>query len=581
LFEMYQKLNMFYSSLAVHLISSHRNTYNQVFIRATRQSMQTRPLLRLFHTCSGSLEVNIRRQLFHLTSIWTLQSDRFSTTDHNCNGKAMQQQQHNNNNNNHYQCLDMTNVNPHILEMEYAVRGPLVTRATEIEKELSKGVEKPFKTVIRANIGDAHAMLQRPVTFIRQVVSGCTYPKLLETDLFPQDVKDRVRRLLTACGGHSVGSYSASVGIETIREDVAKYICERDGGIASNPDNIILSNGASESIRGLLKMFNKCDRSGKLPGIMIPIPQYPLYSATVVEYGMHLIGYYLDEENNWGLNVGELKRALEESRAHCNPVLLCVINPGNPTGQVLTRENIEEVVRFAHENKLFLFADEVYQDNIYEAQSKFHSFKKVLMEMGPPYSSMELASFHSSSKGYMGECGLRGGYAEIVNMDPEILAMYKKSISAKLCPSVLGQIVMDCVVQPPKPGDLSYELFIKEKTEILKTLKEKATKISNAFNSVQGIKCNAVQGAMYAFPRLFLPEKAIQKAKSLGQKPDFYYAMNLLESTGICVVPGSGFGQKEGTYHFRTTILPPPDIFEEMIQRLTAFQKKFLADHGA
>ncbi|KRZ69432.1 Alanine aminotransferase 2, partial [Trichinella papuae] len=551
------------------------------FRSATRQSMQTRPLLRLLNACSGFLvEVNSRhqqRQLFNLASICTFQADHFSTTDHNNNNSKTMQPQHNQ----HGQCLDMTNVNPHILEMEYAVRGPLVTRATEIEKELSQGVEKPFKTVIRANIGDAHAMLQRPVTFIRQVVAGCAHPKLLETDLFPQDVKDRVRRLLAACGGHSVGSYSASVGIETIREDVAKYICERDGGIASNPDNIILSNGASESIRGLLKMFNKCDRSGKLPGIMIPIPQYPLYSATVVEYGMHLIGYYLDEENNWGLNVDELKRAVEESRAHCNPVLLCVINPGNPTGQVLTRENIEEVVRFAHENKLFLFADEVYQDNIYEAQSKFHSFKKVLTEMGPPYSSMELASFHSSSKGYMGECGLRGGYVEIVNMDPEILAMYKKSISAKLCPSVLGQIVMDCVVQPPKPGDSSYELFIKEKTEILKTLKEKAMKISNAFNSVEGIKCNTVQGAMYAFPKIFLPEKAIQKAKSLGQKPDFYYAMNLLESTGICVVPGSGFGQKEGTYHFRTTILPPPDIFEEMIQRLTAFQKKFLADHGA
>ncbi|XP_003372184.1 aminotransferase, classes I and II superfamily [Trichinella spiralis] len=558
-------------------------------IFATRQSMQTRPLLRLFHTCSGSLEVNIRRQLFHLTSTWTLQSDRFSTTDHNCNGKAMQQQQQHNN---HYQCLDMTNVNPHILEMEYAVRGPLVTRATEIEKELSKGVEKPFKTVIRANIGDAHAMLQRPVTFIRQVVSGCAYPKLLETDLFPQDVKDRVRRLLTACGGHSVGSYSASVGIETIREDVAKYICERDGGIASNPDNIILSNGASESIRGLLKMFNKCDQSGKLPGIMIPIPQYPLYSATVVEYGMHLIGYYLDEENNWGLNVGELKRALEESRAHCNPVLLCVINPGNPTGQVLTRENIEEVVRFAHENKLFLFADETtytkHSPNFIPSKKFSWRWDRRTAAWSWPVFILHLKDTWES------ECGLRGGYAEIVNMDPEILAMYKKSISAKLCPSVLGQIVMDCVVQPPKPGDLSYELFIKlyvylcncafdlqEKTEILKTLKEKATKISNAFNSVEGIKCNAVQGAMYAFPRLFLPEKAIQKAKSLGQKPDFYYAMNLLESTGICVVPGSGFGQKEGTFHFRTTILPPPDIFEEMIQRLTAFQKKFLADHGA
>ncbi|KAL1230442.1 Alanine aminotransferase [Trichinella pseudospiralis] len=174
---------------------------------------------------------------------------------------------------------------------------------------------------------------------------------------------------------------------------------------------------------------------------------------------MYLIGYYLDEENNWGLNVDELKRAV--GRIPCSL-------------QVLTRENIEEVVRFAHENKLFLFADEVYQDNIYEAQSKFHSFKKVLTEMGPPYSSMELASFHSSSKGYMGECGLRGGYVEIINMDPEILAVYKKSISAKLCSSVLGQIVMDCVVQPPKPGDSSYELFIKEKTEILKNSKRES-----------------------------------------------------------------------------------------------------------
>lgn len=69
------------------------------------------------------------------------------------------------------------------------------------------------------------------------------------------------------------------------------------------------------------------------------------------------------------------------------------------TGQVLTRENIEKIIKFAYEERLFIFADEVYQDNVYASGSKFHSFKKVMMEMGHPYSSLEVASFFSTSKG--------------------------------------------------------------------------------------------------------------------------------------------------------------------------------------
>ena len=71
------------------------------------------------------------------------------------------------------------------------------------------------------------------------------------------------------------------------------------------------------------------------------------------------IPYFLDESNKWGLNIDELERALEESRAHCDPRALVVINPGNPTGQVLTRANIEDVIRFAHRRRLFMLADEV------------------------------------------------------------------------------------------------------------------------------------------------------------------------------------------------------------------------------
>ena len=107
------------------------------------------------------------------------------------------------------------------------------------------------------------------------------------------------------------------------------------------------------------------------------------------------------------------------------------------------------------------------------------------------------------SVGYMGECGLRGGYTEVVNMDPAVKAMLLKSISAKLCPTVLGQATMDCVVAPPKPGEPSYDLFIKEKTAVLQSLKERAEKIAETFNSMPGVKCNVVQGAMYAFPQVY------------------------------------------------------------------------------
>lgn len=132
---------------------------------------------------------------------------------------------------------------------------------------------------------------------------------------------------------------------------------------------------------------------------MVPIPQYPLYSATIAEFDMEQIGYYLDEGKNWGLDIDELQRAIDEAKKNCAPRAIVIINPGNPTGQVLSKDNIEEVIKFAHRNKLLIFADEVYQDNIYATGSKFFSFKKVLHEMKEPYHSMELASFMSCSKG--------------------------------------------------------------------------------------------------------------------------------------------------------------------------------------
>lgn len=196
----------------------------------------------------------------------------------------------------------------------------------------------------------------------------------------------------------SLGSYSESAGLDVIRKHAAKYIEGRDGGIPSNYQNVILCNGASDGIKSFLKLFNGLI-DGKPSGVMIPIPQYPLYSATLAEFGLEQCGYYLNEDNKWSLDTSELERTLNEARRNCNPRVLVVINPGNPTGQVLSRQNIEDVIKFAYKNRLFLLADEVYQDNIYHKDCSFHSFKKVMTEMGEPYVNMELASFMSISKG--------------------------------------------------------------------------------------------------------------------------------------------------------------------------------------
>jgi alanine transaminase len=101
--------------------------------------------------------------------------------------------------------LTMDNLSSAIKEVQYAVRGRVVIKAGELEKEMKSGAQKPFDRVIRANIGDCHATGQKPITFIRQVMALCSYPELMDSDLFPSDTKERAARMLKSCGGGSVG----------------------------------------------------------------------------------------------------------------------------------------------------------------------------------------------------------------------------------------------------------------------------------------------------------------------------------------------------------------------------------------
>lgn len=115
---------------------------------------------------------------------------------------------------------------------------------------------------------------------------------------------------------------------------------------------------------------------------------------------------------------------------------------------------------------------------------------------------------------------------------------------------------------------------------MLAELAAKAKLTEQVFNEAPGIRCNPVQGAMYSFPQVQLPLKAVQRAQELGLAPDMFFCLCLLEETGICVVPGSGFGQQEGTYHFRMTILPPMEKLRLLLEKLSHFHAKFTHEYS-
>lgn len=289
------------------------------------------------------------------------------------------------------------------------------------------------------------------------------------------------------------------------------------------------------------------------------------------------VPYLLDESKNWGTDLATIKESCEKAKAEGVDVrAIVIINPGNPTGASLPEEDIRAVLEYARQEKLVVMADEVYQTNVFVGE--FVSFKRVLRQLQKEnpdgkYDCVELASLHSVSKGMVGECGHRGGYFELVGFDEAVQGEIYKFVSIMLCAPVIGQCVVELMVNPPKPGEPSYELYQKEYNAIYDGMKERATALHKAFEQMEGVECGAPQGAMYLFPTITLPPKAAEAAAKEGRQPDEFYCMKLLEATGVCLVPGSGFGQKEGSLHFRTTFLAPGT---EWVGSIVKFHKEFM-----
>ncbi len=470
--------------------------------------------------------------------------------------------------------ISKQNLNSRLLRAEYAVRGPIVQRAQELEAAGRK--------ITYCNIGNPQALKQKPLTCLRQTLCLVEYPVLLDTpaaiENFPGDIVKRVKDIL-ARHPHGTGAYTQSAGIPFVRKAVADFIAKRDG-IKVDPTRVIMTDGASKGVQAVLTALIKNENDG----FMIPIPQYPLYSASLTLLGGKAIGYYLDESNHWQLDETVLTESLTSARKDkINAVGLVVINPGNPTGAVLSRENIKMIIRFAKRHGLSLIADEVYQENVYATGCEFHSFAKIMNEMAE--TEVPLFSLHSTSKGFLGECGHRGGYLEIRNVPDDVHAEFIKLQSISLCANVPGQLTTYLMVSPPQPGDESYDTYVRERDGILNDLKNKAEILGEGISKIPGMSVDIPQGAMYAFVRFEIPEPdgvdlkvmTPEEKSAWMKKRDAEYCLALLEQTGICVVPGSGFGQLPGTLHFRTTFLPPRDEIKDLVVKLKEFHEAYVA----
>lgn len=466
------------------------------------------------------------------------------------------------------------NMNQNLRAMEYAVRGEVVMRADELAAQGRK--------ILLTNIGNPHSVGQKPISFFRQVLSLCDLPPHLGIDhpaasqMFPQDALERARFFHKVVGQSGTGAYTNSQGLSGVRELVADFIAERDGH-PSSPNDIFLTNGASAAIELTLNALI----AGENDAIMVPIPQYPIYSALITRLGGTRIGYELEEETGWRITKEELETQMQDARAQNKNVRgMVLINPGNPTGQVLDRSDLEMVAKFCAENGIVLMADEVYQRNVYPADQEFISAKKVVTET-PGCEKVELISYHSTSKGLIGECGRRGGYMEMINIDPYVRSQVLKLASSGLCAGVAGQLMMGLMVSPPKPGDESYESFKAEEDSIFQGLGRRAMKLVDGLNKIPGIECQRASGAMYAFPRVEVPEGAKKVAANNGQTADTLYALSLLDETGICVVPASGFGQKDGRVGFRTTFLPGDEELDEAITMFKEHHMQFCEKYSS
>jgi alanine-synthesizing transaminase len=329
--------------------------------------------------------------------------------------------------------------------------------------------------------------------------------------------------------------YSPSSGVP---EAVAAIEAEaRTKGISAIQD-VFITTGGSEAIDlAIAALIEPGDN------ILTPQPGYPLYQATITKYVGEVNPYRLDEANAWQPDVADMRaRINDRTRA------IVLINPGNPTGTVVSTEILKEIIALADEHNLLLLVDEIYDKLLLDGRQH--------VSVAALAGDVPVVTFGGISKSHQVP-GLRIGWG-IVSGPEEAVTDYIEAINKFLRARLSANHPAQCAV----PGALT-EGGLSHLPGVIEKLTRRRDLTVDMLNAIDGIDCVTPEAAFYAFPKLDIA------------RPDSEFATELLRATGVVVVPGSGFGQDEGTAHFRVVYLATEDRLEDAYRRIDQFMKGF------
>lgn len=328
--------------------------------------------------------------------------------------------------------------------------------------------------------------------------------------------------------------YSPSSGIKAARESIAK---EAERKKITNIQDIFVTTGASEAIDICLTALVN---SGE--NVLTPTPGYPLYTAIQSKLQNIENPYYLDEANSWQPDIEDIKSKInDKTRA------IILINPNNPTGTNWSEQTLKQIIDLAIKHNLVIFSDEIYDKLLFEGQ-KYISIASLNKDV-------PVITFGGLSKNYIVP-GFRIGWG-IVSGDKKVLSDYIEAINKLLRARLSANHPEQYSIPAALDGDQSHLV------EANKKLTKRRDITVEMLNAIPGISCVKPEGAFYAFPRLHMNQS------------DNHFVAELINETGVVVVPGTGFGQKPGTQHFRVVFLPPENILEKAYKKIRDFSEKY------
>lgn len=384
----------------------------------------------------------------------------------------------------------------------YDVRGPVVEEAARME---SDGTQ-----VLKLNIGN-------PAPFGFRT---------------PDEVIYDMRRQLTECEG-----YSDSKGLFSARKAIMQYAQLKNiPGVTI--DDVYTGNGVSELINLCMSaLLNSGDE------VLIPSPDYPLWTACVTLAGGTAVHYVCDEKSDWYPDMTDLRRKITPRTK-----AIVIINPNNPTGALYPREMLEQIVEVAREHQLIIFSDEIYDRLVMDDEEHVS-----IASLAP---DLFCVTFSGLSKSHM-IAGFRIGWM-ILSGNKRIARDYIQGINMltnmRLCSNVPAQ----SIVQTALGGYQSVNSYIVPGGRVY----EQREFICKALNDIPGISAVKPKAAFYVFPKI--------DTKKFGIVDDEKFALDLLRDKKILLINGRGFNWSEPD-HFRVVYLPRIEVLEDAMAKLADF----------